>query len=270
MQSAAAQIKYTIERKITGSLYCRNFTKFPSKPGQIYLSEASMKRSINSPSTWTRKDLAGEWQITLKIDGVRAIWHELLGWQSRANKPLYNIPPWQPGQARDCELYVHSFRDTIIASRTRLPHSNTPSIRQQHLYGLDRLDPRLHFGTVLDPAANDIRLRLSRARTLGFEGLVLRQDDRWIKVKPFETHDVPITGFVEGRGKHAGRLGTVTTPLGKVGSGFSDEERVQLWADAQASILIGQVIEVSCMEFTTTGKCRHPKFIRMRPDKLAE
>lgn len=108
-----------------------------------------MKRSINSPSTWTGKDLAGEWQVTLKIDGVRAIWHEELGWQSRANKPLYNIPPWQPGQARDCELYVHSFRDTIIASRTRLPHSNTPSIRQQHLYGLDRLDPRLHYAHVV-------------------------------------------------------------------------------------------------------------------------
>lgn len=103
---------------------------------------------------------------------------------------------------------------------------------------------------------------------MGFEGLVLRQGNRWIKVKPFETHDVPITGFVEGRGQHSGMLGIVTTALGNVGSGFSEVERIALWADAQAGMLIGQIIEVSYMEFTSTGKFRHPTFIRMRPDKL--
>jgi len=227
-----------------------------------------MEQSINKPSTWDGRALSGEWLVSLKVDGVRAIWHDELGWQSRAGKPLYNIPRWNGGP-RDCELYVHSFRDTIIAARTRLPKGNTPSIHPDHLYGLDQLDPRLQFGTLTDPTDDDIRLRLHRARTRGFEGLVLRQSDRWIKVKPHETIDVPITGFIEGRGKHAGRLGIVTTPLGNVGAGFSDEERAQLWAEARVTTLIGQIIEVSCMEFTSTGKFRHPTFIRMRPDKYA-
>jgi DNA ligase-1 len=226
-----------------------------------------MEQSINKPFTWTGKALSGEWDVTLKLDGVRAIWHDELGWQSRAGKPLHNIPRWTGG-ARDCELYVGSFRDTIIASRTRIPQDGTPLIRQEHLYGLDQLDPRLQFGTLMNPSADDILRQLTHARAQDFEGLVLRQGDRWLKVKPSETHDIPITDFVEGRGKHAGRLGVVHTPLGNVGSGFSDEERVRLWGDAKADRLIGQVIEVSCMEFTTTDKFRHPRFVRMRPDKL--
>lgn len=225
-------------------------------------------QEIIKSATWNGKALTGEWQVTLKVDGVRAIWHDELGWQSRAKNPLYNIPRWQPGQACDCELFVHSFRDTIIATRTKLPKSDTPTIRPDHLYGLDQLDPRLEFGTLLNPSADDILHQLNHARVLGFEGLVLRQGDRWIKVKPEETHDVAITGFVEGRGKHAGRLSIVQTPLGNVGSGFSDEERAQLWAEAQAGTLIGQIVEVSCMEFTPTGKFRHPVFLRMRPDKM--
>ena len=98
---------------------------------------------------------------------------------------------------------------------------------------------------------------------------MLRQGGRWIKVKPEETHDVAITGFVEGKGKHLGRLGYVTTDKGAVGAGFTDAERQLLWTEAVAKRLIGQVIEVSCMEFTPNGQFRHPVFVRMRPDKLA-
>lgn len=221
---------------------------------------------IIHPSTWNGKTLTGEWQVTLKVDGVRAIWCDERGWQSRAKKPLHNIPDWTGGP-RDCELFVHSFRDTIIATRTRAPKHDTPPIRSQHLYGLDQLDPRLHFGSLFNPSAEAILHQLSRARSRRFEGLVLRQGDRWIKVKPEETHDVPIMGFVEGRGKHAGCLGIIQTPMGNVGSGFSDDERVQLWAEAQAGTLVGQIVEVSCMQRMPSGKFRHPTFVRMRPDK---
>jgi ATP-dependent DNA ligase len=79
---------------------------------------------------------------------------------------------------------------------------------------------------------------------------------------------VAITGFVEGQGKHLGRLGYVKTSKGDVGSGFTDIEREILWSEAKAARLIGQVIEVSCMQFTPNGQFRHPSFVRMRPDKL--
>ena len=223
---------------------------------------------INKPSSWNGSALPGKWQVTLKVDGVRAIWHDDRGWLSRANKELHNIPPWKRGP-RDCEVYVNSFQDTIRATRTKYLKPDTPVIKPENLFGLDPLDARLDAGWLNSPSAHDVLAELTRARSLGYEGLVLRQGKRWVKVKPEETHDVAITGFCEGEGKHIGRLGLVTTERGNVGIGFSDEERVALWAEANAGSLVGQVIEVSCMMTSSTGKFRHPSFVRMRPDKLA-
>lgn len=180
---------------------------------------------INRPRAWNGNKLAGDWLVTLKIDGVRAIWHDGQGWLSRANKPLYNIPPWRQDHPRDCEVFVGTFRDTIKATRTKFVKGDTPTILLTHLYGLEPLDPRLRWGTLTNPTPADILAQLQRATDLGHEGLVLRQGDVWIKIKPEETHDVAITGFVEGRGKHLGRLGYVTTAKGDVGSGFTDTER---------------------------------------------
>lgn len=222
---------------------------------------------IINPRSWNGKRLTGEWLVTLKVDGIRAIWQDDLGWLSRANKPLYNIPPWRQDQPRDCEVFVNTFRDTVRATRTRCRKEDTPSITQDHLFGLATLDPRLHWGRLTDPEPTTIRARLQSANGLGYEGLVLRRGDLWLKVKPAETHDVPITGWVEGRGRHCGRLGFVTTTRGAVGSGFTDLEREILWAEAKEGRLVGQVIEVSCMLCTSSGKFRHPVFVRMRPDK---
>lgn len=223
---------------------------------------------IIRPQAWNGKGLTGIWLLTLKIDGVRAIWHDEVGWLSRAYKPLYNIPPWQQGRARDCEVFVGNHRDTIRATRTKSPKGDTPSISAEHLYGLYPLDPRLLWGNMTNPSAADILAQLARVNELGYEGLVLRRDDRWIKVKSEETHDVAITGFAEGKGKHLGRLGYVTTGKGAVGAGFTDAERENLWAEAKAERLVGQVIEVGCMQVTPKSQFRHPFFVRMRPDKL--
>ena len=54
-----------------------------------------------------------------------------------------------------------------------------------------------------------------------------------------------------------------------MGAGFTDAERQFLWAEAMARRLVGQVIEVSCMQITPIGQFRHPFFLRMRPDKFA-
>src|SRR5215510_13990232 len=101
---------------------------------------------INKPRAWNGQTPPGDWLVTLKVDGVRAIWRDQQGWFSRANKPLYNIPPRQQGSARDCELFVGTFRDTIRATRTKFLNSNTPPIQLKHLYGLEPLDARLRWG----------------------------------------------------------------------------------------------------------------------------
>ncbi|MGY4511400.1 hypothetical protein [Bradyrhizobium sp. USDA 3650] len=223
---------------------------------------------INRPRSWSGQSLIGDWLVSLKIDGVRAIWRgDDHGWQSRAKRPLYNIPPPPPGGPRDCEVFVGSFQDTIRATRTRSPKADTPIVLPEHIYGLEALDPRLHRGSLTNPTSSDILARLRQANDLGHEGLVLRRGNTWLKVKPEETHDVTITGYCQGRGRHLGRLGYVTTIKGAVGAGFTDAERELLWAEAKAGRLVGQIIEVSCMQFSPRGKFRHPSFIRMRPDR---
>ncbi|WP_456756364.1 hypothetical protein [Bradyrhizobium sp. USDA 4461] len=226
--------------------------------------------TTNNPRSWNGKALAGDWVVSLKLDGVRAIWQDELGWVSRSSKPLHNLPRWRDGQPRDCEVFVNNFRDTIRATRTKCLRQDTPSITRQHLYGLSPLDPRLHWGTITNPTPTDIRALLDRANELGYEGVVLRNGSDWVKVKPFETFDVCVLDSSEGTGKHRGRLGFVTTARGAVGAGFTDSEREVLWAEANAGRLVGQVIEVTCMELTNQGKFRHPVFIRMRPDKAAD
>ena len=41
---------------------------------------------INRPQAWNGIGLTGHWLLTLKLDGVRAIWHDELGWLSRAQQ----------------------------------------------------------------------------------------------------------------------------------------------------------------------------------------
>ncbi|WP_213736048.1 hypothetical protein [Bradyrhizobium sp. dw_411] len=224
---------------------------------------------FKTPRSWNQQALVGDWLATIKIDGVRAIWHEERGWLSRAGKPLYNIPSWQPGWPRDCEIFVGNFRDTVRATLTKSVKDDTPTVLPMHLYGLEPLDARLHWGTLTNPTPNEILAQLKRVNNLEHEGLVLRQADCWIKIKPVESYDVAIIGVVEGRGKHLGRLGYVKTIMGNVSSGFSDYEREVLWAEAKAEKLVGQVIEVRCQEVNRNNRFRHPSFLRVRPDKLA-
>ena len=96
----------------------------------------------------------------------------------------------------------------------------------------------------------------------GNEGLVIWHEKGPTKVKEKYTYDVTITGWNEGKGRNKGRLGAFTTAMGNVGIGFTDEER-----DMYKSNMVGMTIEVECMELTNDGKFRHPRFVRIRPDK---
>lgn len=239
---------------------------------------------------WNGKDLKGTWEFTLKIDGVRALW-DGAKWVSRAGKPLYNIPDpigfHIPEEGFEVYLTApgrsskENYRATIECVRAKTKDRPIPP---SALYSLEPLDPRLYSGSlgnistaspylVDHPTADEIREALHRANRNGYEGLVLRQGDKWLKVKPVETYDVPVTGIIEGTGKHKGRMGALMTPMGKVGTGFTDKEREWWWTEAFAAPLgkiIGApsyTIEVSCMQLTPDGKFRHPRFERIRYDK---
>ena len=200
--------------------------------------------------------LKGLWDVTLKFDGVRALFRDgqVL---SRRGKPLYNIPTNH--DMTDCEVFVGSFKETISRTRTH----DGEMIDLKHLYSLDPVDHRLILAQGITLDESKVEEFFQFALSEGHEGLVLRQGNKWLKVKTEETLDVLVTGAIEGTGKNKGRLGALITKRGKVGTGFTDEDRIAMWPDAP----IGQVIEVSCMELTEAGQMRHPRFIRLRPDK---
>jgi hypothetical protein len=212
-------------------------------------------RDVLKPKLYTGKPLSGTWQLTRKIDGVRALRSEN-GYVSRAGKPLHNL---QLITGDDLEIYAGSWEETITRVRS---HGGEP-VPQEMAYSLDPLDTRLFLGYLNDPSPEHIAGLLRKAIARGDEGLVLRQGDKWLKVKDHETFDVVVTAIVPGRGKHTGRMGALMTERGKVGTGFTDAQREAL------GDCVGQVIEVECMSLTPAGKFRHPRFVRLREDRAA-
>ncbi len=113
---------------------------------------------------------------------------------------------------------------------------------------------------------------------LGGEGIIIKdaqgiyepkRSSAWLKVKKFETIDLPVVSYFEGKGKYKNQLGGLIASDGKitaeVGSGFSDEQRILLWQSRET--IAGKVIEVGYHEVTPDNSLRHPRLIKFRPDK---
>lgn len=184
--------------------------------------------------------------LTLKIDGVRA--HRSNGqWTSRKDKPLYNLPEMPDGVY---EVYLGDWSKSVSACRT----IEGTLIHPSSLYSLyPTIDPRL--------VIKEIHYDLPPEIPAGQEGYVIHSKDGYIKIKNKYTYDVKVTGIQAGTGKHLNKMGALITEMGKVGTGFTDVQRVELLD------CVGSTIEVECMELTPDGKFRHPRFVRLRPDK---
>ena len=237
------------------------------------------------PKLWTGKDLKGDWLFTKKIDGVRAFYsRKEQAVISRKGKPLYNLLDTfnaHFGDSADVEVFCVNWNTSVSMVRT---HSGNP-VPVGCLYSLYPLDARLLFTkrelvevtalygvvhgvwdgttTVVDPSAEFVQAAFKYVFERGFEGLVLHNGERAWKVKNKEDYDVEVTDVVWGTGKHEGRLGAFVTSMGKVGTGFSDEQREEF----VKRDMIGVTIEVEAMGLTATGKFRHPRLVRERFDK---
>lgn len=206
---------------------------------------------------WDKNDLKGTWEVYLKIDGVRC--HKLDGEHfSRNGKKLYNVPDKDFEVA---EIFCGSFKRTIENTRT---FTKEMTITQDEVYELlPNIDSRLKVTTLTDPTSETIQSLFDKYHFLGYEGLIIFNGTKRLKVKNVETFDVVVTGIFEGKGKNINKLGGFITDMGNVGTGLTDEDRIMYYADD----IIGKVIEVKCMELTPDGKFRHPVFIRFREDK---
>lgn len=96
-----------------------------------------------------------------------------------------------------------------------------------------------------------------------------------MKVKKMNTLDLEVVDYEEGSGRLAGTLGAIHVRykngnIVKVGSGFSDELRRQIWT--HEVMVVGKIVEIQYFEETTNAdggeSLRFPVFKDFRPDKL--
>jgi DNA ligase 1 len=123
----------------------------------------------------------------------------------------------------------------------------------------------------------------------GYEGIMIKDLDAkyvckrhvaWLKQKPFIEVSLEVTNVEEGTGRNEGRLGALVcsgvddgkTIVVNVGSGFSDNDRAEFWADRDS--VIGQIVEVRADAITQnqdgTYSLRFPRFLRFRGFKAGE
>ncbi len=112
--------------------------------------------------------------------------------------------------------------------------------------------------------------------TDGYEGIVFRKTsspltDAIMRQKREYTCDGYAIGFEEGLGKHEGRLGAVVVASGengkegRVGTGFSDAEREEIWNNQTK--FLGKPMEYTANALFESGNVRHARFVRWREDK---
>ena len=102
----------------------------------------------------------------------------------------------------------------------------------------------------------------------------------WLKIKPFIEVSLTVTAVEEGTGRNEGRLGALVCEgvddgkriMVNVGSGLSDEQRMDFWAAYQETpeSVVGQIVEVRADAATRSQdsddvwSLRFPRFLRFR------
>lgn len=112
----------------------------------------------------------------------------------------------------------------------------------------------------------------------GYEGTVvydpksMYEDKRsydWMRIVPIKSEDCKVIGFEEGKGRLAGTLGKIIVDFKgkscKVGTGFSDLQRNDIWFNQEKYINV--IAECEYKELSKNGIMRQPRFKGFRYDK---
>lgn len=97
----------------------------------------------------------------------------------------------------------------------------------------------------------------------------LKRTKNLLKMKPFSNAEGIIYNMIEGKGKDKGKMGALKITFGnkklKIGSGFTNNQRVKFWKHKNK--LIGNKITFKYEGLTKYNIPRFPTFLRMRFDK---
>lgn len=242
------------------------------------------RTDFRKANTYTGQKIKGVVEVSFKIDGVRILNRD--GFVTRNNKvpPGLDIALSDKAKLKiqtfgDCEVYAGSFVKSNSPMQLHNPEPNC--LTDDMVYPLDYMDfvnddehavdPRLRVAILTDPTPCEIERCLQSALDKGYEGLVLRTETMWYRVKPKATADVFITGWFEQVDKNKvpkGVLGGFTTNYGKV-TAFTDEMRKELFINPDQ--YTERLMEVQYKELFDSGNFRYAvTFLRFRDDKDTE
>lgn len=239
----------------------------------------------------------GQYLVSEKLDGVRAIWDgEVLRFRSGHK---VHAPAWflagLPGQPLDGELWIARGRFERVSGivRRELPDDAEWREIRYMIFELpgaagtfrDRVEQiRKLVGTANVawlqgieqspvPDRQALQRRLEQVVKAGGEGLMLHladapyetgRSDTLLKLKPYLDTEATVIGHVPGKGKYTGQLGAlrVQAPDGRtfsIGTGFSDEQR-------RNPPPVGAQVTYRYRDLTARGMPRFASFLRVRAD----
>lgn len=228
------------------------------------------------------------WWMSEKLDGVRAIWNGRT-LVSRTGKE-FHAPDWflaglPTDTILDGELWEGRgmFQETVGKVRTLNGDWSgikfmvfdvvSENIYESRKSALEKLDMPGHC-TVLKQTrcrSEDHLCDFEEEVTgSGGEGVMLRRRNslyehkrsgNLLKIKKFQTDEAVVTGYTEGKGKHAGRIGALICEyMGKtfnIGTGITDYMR-------KLPPKIGSRVTFSFFEKTNAGIPRFPALLTVR------
>jgi len=170
---------------------------------------------------------------------------------------MMSLKDWEKRESDIYENRYHNYMDNLV-ERKQHPNGLTKIIYGKQKYKYLFALPALYIGDDV----SEIEKWLNWAKENDKEGVIVKDMDamyEWdrtiacAKVKSFFDIDLPIVGFNEGKGRHKGRLGAIEVKykgnIVKVGSGFSDVMRDEIWKNKNK--YMGKTAEIVYFEETS-------------------
>lgn len=260
----------------------------------LYGSDPS--RDLMLPKSYTGQEVGEEWLWSEKLDGVRGEWTgtEMLTKQgNKLDVPSYfteNFPSFPLSGEIWGGRGTFERTSSIVATSGQDKGWNTLHYgifdsKNLNLTIEERIErarswfeknpSKYVFIIKQQPVVDRTHLQqlLEEIEAGGGEGIVLiRKGSKYkkgrsvdvLKVKNFKDAEGVVVGYVPGKGKHHGRMGSIILELltdrtiqFKVGTGFSDEQR-------EHPPPIGAIVTFKYTGFYASGKPKFPSFIRVR------
>lgn len=258
-----------VSRKVDGS---HEIIRISGKTARLYSHRQSLKNGYQIEHTAKLPQLRDLVNPFSKTELHGELYHP-----DGANKlaSLLNSSPAnaREGGSEDCRLALFDIKTWKGKDISDLPYS----MRRVYLQKVINQAGNKNWEIVDTPAQGESIEEFNQrvlSDKIPTDGIVAAdpdaayQQDTWIRVKPIVTDDCPVIRINEGGGRLAGSMGslTVKTPTGSVnvGTGFSDTERQEIWADKES--YLSRVAEVSFHD-RCDSKQTGPRFERWHPEK---